>query len=316
MVNTVFQQRRYYQYKDTSAIPIPVIPHAHDDTKEELIKFDILKKHVLDTLETYAIFFRDGEFDELRDGINHIDPLSEFMLRTENFELSHKEYMNYEFEDDLVEQYKSFLFIVVDEFKQVLQLTNLNDNLQRQVDTLRESDRTLKNLDLLKEFIKKYYGGSSVSLFETEYVVPPLQIKTEFLIYLQRHGVPPDSIFESEKMAIIKMELYGTTVTDTSTSLGTSLDCESNNPVVSEEKLCITDTNHHNSHSHSHSHSHSDIDKNKVLHKIERLDKTIELLKKKLENENDCSMTEIIEIRISKLEARRDKLKEQCDSSI
>jgi cell division protein FtsB len=291
MVNTVFQQRRYRQYKD-----IPVIPHAHDDTKEELIKFDILKKNVLETLETYAIFFRDGEFYELRDGINNIDPLSEFMIRTENFELSHKEYTNYEFEDDLVEQYKSFLFIIVDEFKQILQLTTQNDSLQQQVDTLQESDRTLKNLDLLKEFVKKYYGGMSSSLFSVDYTLSePLKISEEVLIYLRQYGPPDGGIFETEKMARIKMELYGTTVSDSSS--GT-------NQITKHED------NHTNKSTNSTKRSHS------VYDPLEEIDRKIERLKLKLENENCCSMTKMIEKRIYNLEARKEKMNQQCDSSI
>ena len=48
----------------------------------------MLKKHVIETLHTYAVFFRDGEFDQLREGIDNIESLSAFMLNDKNFELS------------------------------------------------------------------------------------------------------------------------------------------------------------------------------------------------------------------------------------
>ena len=182
--------------------------------KENLIKFDLLKKHVIETLQTYAVFFRDGKFAELMDGIGHVDPLAEYLNRPENFEVPDHECCKYEVADDLFDQYRHFLFILIDEFKQVVRLTTTNNGLEQQVETLTESDRTLKDLELLKAFIAKYYGGLRVkTLFEAETTLPePLKIKREYLIYLKRYGAPEGGIFETEKIQEIKLELYGPTI--------------------------------------------------------------------------------------------------------
>jgi len=169
---------------------------------------------VIETLQTYAVFFRDGKFAELMDGIAHVDPLAEYLNRPENFEVPHHECCKYEVADDLFDQYRHFLFILIDEFKQVVRLTTTNDGLEKQVETLTESDRTLKDLELLKAFIAKYYGGLRVkTLFEAETTLPePLKIKREYLIYLKRYGAPTGGIFETEKIQEIKLELYGPTI--------------------------------------------------------------------------------------------------------
>jgi hypothetical protein len=215
---------------DTDSHSFDTDSHSSDtdsncsSAKENLIKFDLLKKHVIETLQTYAVFFRDGKFAELMEGIGQVDPLAEYLNRPENFEVTCHECRKYEVDDDLFDQYRHFLFILIDEFKQVVRLTTANDGLEKRVETLTESDRTLKDLELLKEFIAKYYGGLRVkTLFETETTLPePLRIKREYLIYLKRYGAPEGGIFETEKIQEIKLELYGPTIGDSSASDGHS----------------------------------------------------------------------------------------------
>jgi hypothetical protein len=322
MVNTVFQQRRYCQQPEE----IYIKAYVKEDTKDELIKFDLLKKHVIETLHTYAVFFREGEFDQLREGIDNIESLSAFMLNEKNFELSHKEYANYEFEDDLVEQYKSFLFTIVDEFKQVLRLTTLNDGLHNQVETLTESDKTLKNLDLLKEFVKKYYGGMSFTQIEVSHSLSePLKIQQEFLVYLQRHGPPPGGIFETEKMAIIKLEIYGSDYggSETKKTCDSSDSSDSNSnkyakimdkykkekaeskrltneePVTNPNKSCTDDTYN------------TDERIQAFNRSIETIEKKILRYTDKLEKMNEPCKIKNMKVRISNQQVHKQKIMEQ-----
>ena len=323
MVNTVFQQRRYCQQPEE----IYIKAYVKDDTKDELIKFDLLKKHVIETLHTYAVFFRDGEFDQLREGIDNIESLSAFMLNDKNFELSHKEYANYEFEDDLVDHYKSFLFTIVDEFKQVLRLTTLNDGLHNQVETLTESDKTLKNLDLLKEFVKKYYGGMSFTQIEVDHSLSePLKIQQEYLVYLQRHGAPPGGLFETEKMAVIKLEIYGSDYGDSESLIETKKKKRCDNSrkyenLIKEKKEnlrltnkeeAVTNTNT----SCSNKMYNSDERVQAFNRSIETIENKILRYTDKLEKMNEPHKIENIKIRICNQQAQKQKIMAQRDNWI
>lgn len=268
--NTVFQPRRTI-----------VCSIKQSMYKENIIQFDLLKKHVIETLQTYAVFFRDGEFGELHNGMQNIQPLAEFMLIPENLKVTRKQSVNYIIEDDLIEQYKSFLFIIVDEFKQVLRLTTLNTNLQNQVDTLQESDRTLKNLELLKAFVKKYYGGfHSNSQIEVEHTLSePLQIQPEYLVYMQRHGPPSGGLFETEKMEQIKLEIYGVSQ-NTATTLAITEQVQPYSNVQTPVQ-------------------------NPIQTPVQKLDNKIDNLRLKLKNTTDQSVMKVIELRIANLQARR-----------
>lgn len=191
--------------------------------KEELIKFELLKRDVIETLSNYLDFFRRGMHNVLRENIENIDPLVEYLYNPNSFFVGLSECVQYDLDVDLFEQYKSFLFMIIDEFKQIVSVTKINENLVAHIETLEESDRILKDAKLLKEYIDTYYVAGAAhtnSLFHIEKKLQTtLKIKPEYLAYIKKHGAPEGGIFETEKLQAIRNELNNVAYPDLANTL-------------------------------------------------------------------------------------------------
>ena len=74
--------------------------------------------------------------------------------------------------------------------------------------TLQEQADILTDINKLQDYINEHYTGSNAVMFNinTNMRVAPV-IYPQYLEYIRRHGLPENSVWESEKMSIIIIEL-------------------------------------------------------------------------------------------------------------
>ena len=110
----------------------------------------------------------------------------------------------------LFRDYRKLAFLILDILLLSRQTNQLNCSLSIQNKDLNYKLEQLNNFENLKkhinQLIKSKYDLTNALNCETT-VNTQLEIKTEYLIYINRHGFPENGLFESEKLLTILNEL-------------------------------------------------------------------------------------------------------------
>jgi hypothetical protein len=179
-----------------------------DTMKYELKRYEKLHKVVIKHLEQYLIMLKNAEFQELSDTLTQ--PIIHTLAMTlsgNHFSDSKLNITNYTFVHTF-NKYKQTFFTILDGIQQAQNLKTTNNQQHATILTLQEQADILTDIVKLKEYINTHYTGHNAVLFEinTDLNVAPV-IYPQYLEYIKRHGLPEHSVWESEKMAIIILEL-------------------------------------------------------------------------------------------------------------
>jgi len=176
--------------------------------KYELKRYEKLHKLVIKSLEEYLIMLKNAKFQELSDTLTQpIIHTIAMTLSGNQFSNTKLNIKNYTFISNF-EKYKETFYAILDGIQQAQNLKTTNNEQHATILDLQEQADILTDIDKLKEYINTHYTGQKAVLFEidTELNVGPV-IYPHYLEYIKRHGLPENSVWESEKMAIIILEL-------------------------------------------------------------------------------------------------------------
>ena len=176
--------------------------------KYELKRYEKLHKLVIKSLEEYLIMLKNAKFQELSDTLTQpIIHTIAMTLSGNQFSNTKLNIKNYTFVSKF-EKYKETFYAILDGIQQAQNLKTTNNEQHATILDLQEQADILTDIEKLKEYINIHYSGQKAVLFEidTELNVGPV-IYPHYLEYIKRHGLPENSVWESEKMAIIILEL-------------------------------------------------------------------------------------------------------------
>lgn len=179
-----------------------------DKMKYELKRFEKLHKLVIKSLEQYLIMLKNAEFQELSDSLTQ--PIIHTLAMTlsgNQFSESKLNIANYTFVKKF-DKYKQTFFTILDGIQQAQNLKTTNNQQLATIVSLQEQANILTDINKLKVYVREHYTGSNAVLFnvDTDMSVAPV-IYPQYLEYIKRHGLPENSVWDSEKMAIIILEL-------------------------------------------------------------------------------------------------------------
>lgn len=176
--------------------------------KYELKRYEKLHKLVIKSLEEYLIMLKNAKFQELSDTLTQpIIHTIAMTLSGNQFSNSKLNIKNYTFISNF-EKYKETFYAILDGIQQAQNLKTTNNEQHATILDLQEQSDILTDIEKLKEYINTHYSGQKAVLFEinTELNVAPV-IYPHYLEYIKRHGLPENSVWDSEKMSIIILEL-------------------------------------------------------------------------------------------------------------
>jgi hypothetical protein len=179
-----------------------------DKMKYELKKYEKLYRVVVKSLEQYLTLLKNAEFQELSDTLTQPIIHTLAMTITGNQYTQPKLSINNFSITKTFDKYKQTFFIILDGIQQAQNLKTNNNQQAATILTLQEQANILTDINKLQEYVKEHYTGSNAVMFNinTNMRVAPV-IYPQYLEYIRRHGLPENSVWESEKMSIIIIEL-------------------------------------------------------------------------------------------------------------
>ena len=176
--------------------------------KENLLKFDKLESSALSQLTQYISFFRDGQFTSLSSSQNNLTQISNLINSSGYFTFSEEEITNYEEDDTLFAEYKIFAHSMIDGLNAAVLLHTQNSILSATNTQLQNFKNILLDKDLLQEFIEVNYNNFNAGLISVEHTMEQgLQLEQHYQLYINRHGIPPNGIFDSNLLSQIYNEI-------------------------------------------------------------------------------------------------------------
>lgn len=202
-----------------------------NDLKLELIKYEKLYEKVFMAIDTYLVYFREGDFESLTDEMTEdfFVEIGQALVTDELFEPECGESLKCYVHDKLMfSKYKSNVHKILDGLNKGISLYNQKEECCKRAEELNE---ILTDQDKLTEYIKQKLA--SVGLFDINVqakVLPGLNPKVQR--YIDKYGFEKGMVFESEKMAEVIRELIEEGImseTDLDTFLETCNDTNNNN---------------------------------------------------------------------------------------
>ena len=179
-----------------------------DKMKYELKRYEKLYKLVVKSLEEYLLLLKNAKFQELSDTLTQpiIQKLA-MVLSGNQFSVSRLNISNFTISEKF-NKYKETFFTILDGIQQAQNLKSINNQQSASIISLQEQADILTNIDKLKEYVKEHYTGNNAVMFDidTDLKIAPV-IYPQYLEYIKRHGIPENSLWDSEKMSIIILEL-------------------------------------------------------------------------------------------------------------
>jgi hypothetical protein len=124
------------------------------------------------------------------------------------FVITQKEVDDYTNTNQLFDQYRSFIFQIIDGLNAAKLLESQNSSLYATNSQLEVFKNILTHKDLLEKYIEDNYNNYNVGLISVEHTITQgLQIQEHYKIYIERYGVPVKGIFDSELLLNIYNEI-------------------------------------------------------------------------------------------------------------
>jgi len=174
-----------------------------------LYKYQYLYDTVITQLNTYVKYFSTGNYNEL---LNTFTPKTYNTLlmsaKSKNFNTNDiNNLVNFVYNPSKFELMRESTYKVIDGLEKTITLVNQNTTYQKDITELTKYKNILDDPKLLIEYIDTQRLNTmplfqSTETFQVQYVLKPW-----FEVYLQRHGPPPNGVFESDRLAEIVLEL-------------------------------------------------------------------------------------------------------------
>lgn len=182
--------------------------HPCQGFKEQLLKFDKLEGGALSQLSQYISFFREGEFTSLASSQNNLTQISNLINSQGYFTFSQDEIIDYESDETLFAEYKIFAHSMIDGLNAAILMHTQNSILSAANSQLEQFKTILTNKDLLQEYIEVNFNNFNAGLVSVEHTLNQgLQLEEHYQLYINRHGIPPNGIFDSNLLSDIYNEI-------------------------------------------------------------------------------------------------------------
>ena len=181
-----------------------------DDYKRQIVQYDKMKHLVLDSLTLYTTYFKEGDFSKLKDEFDETEQneIGQKLVSDTLFVITQQELDSYTNTNQLFDQYRSFIFQMIDGLNAAILLDNTNSNLQADKNDLGEYKTILTDPKLLNEYINTHYKNFNAqsSFIDVGLSVGiPLTLKPEYAEYIKLYGVT--DVWDAEKLQTIIQSL-------------------------------------------------------------------------------------------------------------
>lgn len=186
-----------------------------DDYKRQIVQYDKMKHLVLDSLTLYTTYFKEGDFSKLKDEFDETEQneIGQKLVSDTLFVITQQELDSYTNTNQLFDQYRSFIFQMIDGLNAAILLDNKNQGLTVHNETLEEFSNILNDPELLNDYIDKHYNNFNVKsalLSETISLTTGLELKPQYAKYVELYGFPDGGVYDSEKLQTIIKSLEST----------------------------------------------------------------------------------------------------------
>ena len=186
------------------------IKKEHDTLLREFNRFKELYDIVLISLNSYLNYFRDASFNDLNTLFTHevYTSLAGLIVTKFGTGLNYSNILSYEavYDSGLFTHYQENSYKILDGLNRAIELYKENRNQSARILTLEEKEKILEDMELLTEYLENLKKTMNLFHVEQEILLNPI-LKPQYELYFQRHGPPPEGVFDTEKLAIIIKEL-------------------------------------------------------------------------------------------------------------
>ena len=209
------------------------VVQQRDTLLHEFDRFRDFYDCILKVLKEYLCYFQDASYNDLTDGFTteFYNSLATLVVEKFSDELNIEECLKYEnvYDSTLFDTYKENTFKVINGLNRAIQLYKENQAKASHILSLQEKEKILETPELLIEYLKSRSLGMS-SLSVNASLDFTISLKPHYALYFERHGAPPEGVFDSEKLAaIIKELLDNGTLTEEDVFGSNTIDCSENN---------------------------------------------------------------------------------------
>jgi len=183
----------------------------------ELMRYDKLYQIIMLTFKSYIDYFNKKDYSTLENLFTNTEALRIGQLLVgDTFDIANFTdaeinafiqsgtiFSAYQTTDYVFQEYKSFIYLLIDTLNVDIGLSNLNTNLLETNAILEKDSNILKNIELLQIYIDEHYNNfnANSTLISVDHTVSEsLGVKREYFEYIKMYGIPEDGLFESEKL--------------------------------------------------------------------------------------------------------------------
>ena len=209
------------------------VVQQRDTLLHEFDRFKDFYDCILKVLKEYLCYFQDASYNDLTEGFTteFYNSLANLVVEKFSDELNIEECLKYEnvYDSTLFDTYKENTFKVINGLNRAIEVYKENQAKEKHILSLQEKERILETPELLVEYLNKKKAGMS-SLAVSTTLDLTVSLKPQYALYFERHGAPPEGVFDSEKLAaIIKELLDNGTLTEEDVFGSNTIDCSENN---------------------------------------------------------------------------------------
>ena len=176
----------------------------------EFKRFKDLDSVVYTSLNTYLEYFRDASFNDLTTLFTQevYNSLAATVVTRFGGAIDMDSIVNFNviYDSQLFSKYNDSAYSIINGLNRAIEVYKINQQQNVKILALEEKEKILENTELLREYLEQ--KAKNMNLFETttNLTLQPI-LKPQYALYFKRHGPPIDSVFDSEKLAVIIKEL-------------------------------------------------------------------------------------------------------------
>ena len=176
----------------------------------EYKRFKDLDSVVYTSLNTYLEYFRDASFNDLTTLFTQevYNSLAATVITKFGGAIDMDSIINFDviYDSQLFSKYNVSAYSIINGLNRAIEVYKENQAKEKHILSLQEKERILETPELLVEYLKKKKAGMS-SLAVSTTLDLTVSLKPQYALYFERHGAPPEGVFDSEKLAVIIKEL-------------------------------------------------------------------------------------------------------------
>lgn len=178
--------------------------------RRDYARLKILYDRILYQLRPPMIYYNEGEFEYFMESTPDILVYTRLLNNDSTFHYNNEAQLDqYEYDDNLVENYRFVSNRVIDTIKQAMTEYIKIRNLTLENEQLKSYKEILEDGDKLRDYLETQRNTRHLFSAEATLEVAPT-LKLWYQVYLVEHGPPGDGVFNSELLAEIIEELIQT----------------------------------------------------------------------------------------------------------